>query len=283
MSDSNNKNNKNPQSVGDFLCFAKKQLNQFDHPLLEAEMLMSFVTEKNRSWIKIHDKDELSTQQAESFLNSVQKRTKNIPLAYITGYKIWNELKIEVSADTLIPRDETEILAHNIVNNSRDFTVKSIADIGTGSGCLAIFLAKQFPAASVTAIDISAKALDIAQKNAHTHDVNIRFIESDLLTEIPREHYDIIVANLPYVPTDIAITKDVEKEPYGAIFSGTDGLDAIGALSHQLKKYDVTFGELWLEFWTPQEVAIATLFNDYKVEFYPDLSGDTYFAKITNK
>lgn len=302
MSDSNNNDNKNPQSIGDFLFFAKNQLTQFDHPLLEAEMLMSFVTENPRSWIKIHDTDKLSTEQGELFMQSVAKRTENIPLAYIMEYKIWSELKIHVSPAVLIPRDETELLAQYILessqknksglnvskdqsspdlNFSRDFDVTSVLDIGTGSGCLAIFCGKIFPSATITAVDICPEALKVGKKNAKEHDIAIEFIESDLLTKIPQKKYDIVIANLPYVPTTIEITEDVKKEPYDAIFSGKDGLDLIRKLAEQLKSREILFHELWLEFWTAQESEITQIFTEYDVEFYPDLSGDTYFAKIT--
>lgn len=337
MSELNIKNIENPQSVEGFLNFAEFELKKLPQPKIEAEMLMCFALKKERVWLKTHTDYFLTENESAKSREFIEKRKNNIPLAYITGYKIWNGLKITVSPDVLIPRDETEILANYIVgssqknksglvsyrnhtspdlNFSRDFPVKNILDIGTGSGCLSIFMARNFPDAQVTALDICPKALNIAKKNAANHNVEIKFIQSDLLENIlisplfrqrgelkgclnqdqtppsPRLissggtkkiplNFDIIIANLPYVPTHIEITEDVKKEPYNAIFSGEDGLNLIRKLAEQIKSREILFQELWLEFWTEQEIAIATIFQDYKVEFLPDLAGDTYFAKIT--
>ncbi len=297
------KNIENSQTLGDFLNFAKSQLFKFTNPQLEAEMLLSFCLKRDRAWLKTHPEYILTKDETQKSREIIEQRKNNIPLAYIRGWKMWNNLKIKVSPDVLIPRDETEILANYIwesaqenksrpaqvrkdispdLNFSRDFP-KTILDIGTGSGCLAIFCAKKFPKAEVTAIDICSKALKIAQENAQTHQVKIDFIKSDLLDKIPAKKYDIIIANLPYVPTNIEITADVRKEPSRAIFAGKDGLDLIRKLAEQLKSREISFHELWLEFWTAQEDEIKNIFAEFSVEFYPDLSGDTYFAKITPK
>jgi len=332
MTNSNNKFTKNPQSVEDFLNFAGNSFKlpllvpstregevekMFENPVLEAEMLLSFALNKDRVWLKTHGDYILTDKEAAKSREIIERRKNNEPLAYIRGWKMWCDLKIEVSPDVLIPRDETEILANYILessqktkfeltqvrthtssnlNFSRDFP-RTILDIGTGSGCLSIFCAKKFPTASITAIDICPKALNIAKKNARNHGVKINFIESDLLScfqvpldkggfrgisKIPR-NFDLIIANLPYVPTNIEITEDVKKEPHDAIFSGSDGLDLIRKLAEQLKSREILFHELWLEFWTAQEDAIKNIFAEYDIEFLPDLSGDTYFAKICPK
>ena len=294
----NHKNIGNPQFIEDFLNFAKLELSEIDNPSLEAELLMCFALGKSRTWIKINNKESITENEESKFREILEKRKNNIPMAYILGYKIWNDLKIEVSPNVLIPRDETDILANYIIKNSRDFEVKNILDIGTGSGCIAIFMAKNFPDAQITALDISTKALKIAKKNAKNNDVKIYFIKSDLLNEIsfvnslpdkgeregvskiPRK-FDIIIANLPYVPEDIEVEEDVKKEPYNAIFSGEDGLDLIRKLAEQLKSREILFQELWLEFLPQQKKEITKIFDEFSVEFYPDLGGEIYFARIT--
>jgi len=320
MSKSNFENIENPQSVGDFLNFAGFLLKDFENPTLEAELLLSLALEKDRVWLKTHHDYLLTAEEARKSREFLERRKNHEPLSYIRGWKMWCDMKIKVSPDVLIPRDETEILANYILENSpppcraqRDFEPKTILDIGTGSGCLAIFCGKKFPQAEITAIDICTKALKIAKKNAQTHKVKINFIESDLLScfqvslekggfrgisEIPslgsardKLHFDIIIANLPYVPDDIEVTKDVKKEPHNAIFAGKDGLDLIRRLAGELKSKEISFCELWLEFWTAQEEEIKKIFApskssgqaEFSVEFLPDLSGDTYFAKITPK
>ncbi len=278
----NNKNYENPQTVGDFIFWGENFLknHQIPNPKLESELLLAFILGKNRIWLKTNLKEILTTEQQQKLREILAQRKQKIPLAYILGYKIWNNLEIEVSPAVLIPRDETEILMTHILETSRDFPIKKILDIGTGSGCIALFLQKNFPPAQVLAVDISAESLKIAQKNAQKHQTEINFRQSDLLSGVQENNFDLIVANLPYVPADLAVSAEVKQEPARAIFSGKDGLDLIRKLAEQLKSREISFKELWLEFLPQQANQIAEIFADYSVEFYPDLAGDIYFARI---
>ena len=153
--------------------------------------------------------------------------------------------------------------------------------MGTGSGNIAIFLKQSFPCAKVQGVDISSKALKVACKNGRAHAPAIEFIQSALFTTIAENtSYDIIVANLPYVPQDVQVTREVSREPQEAIFAGNDGLDVLRAFEAQRRDKGIMFGELWLEFFPSQEKEIEKIFNTHRVDFLSDVGGVVRFAKI---
>ncbi len=281
---------------------------------LEAEVLLCAILDENRTYLKIHSHKLLSIFQFLRYKYWLKKRKNRIPASYIIGYKKWAGLKIRVNKHTLIPRDETEILCHHICAEHREYKPRSVLDIGTGSGAIGIFLTMNLPGEHIyskssnrdtahvstndnperrgilwhnqkalfTALDISSQALKIAQINAKCHGVNINFIQSDLLESIPYSaHFDIIVANLPYVPDGLDVDAEVYQEPSTAIFGGADGLDCIRQLSEQIEEKQVSFRELWIEFLPVQKDMIASIFCDKIIKFYGDEAGDIYFAKIT--
>ncbi len=185
-----------------------------------------------------------------------------------------------VTKDTLIPRDETEILCEHITK-ANSTPPSSILDIGTGSGAIALFMKKKYPNANVSALDISKKALKVAKRNSVQYKLNLNLIESDLLSKKKaKEQFDIIIANLPYLPSDLNISPEVQEEPQCALFSGKDGLDHIKALKVELESKAIKFKQLWLEFLPQQSIEIKRIFKNYKCEFYKDLSGQCFFCKI---
>jgi release factor glutamine methyltransferase len=267
-------------SIRSILFWGEKKLKKFQNPRLESEVLLAEILNVDRSFLKKSPEKILTRTQTQKFQKSLRRRKRGVPVAYIFHKKIWNDLEFFISPSVLIPRDETEVLAEKIWKSPRDFSPEKILDIGTGSGCLALFFAKKFPTALVTATDISPAALRVAKKNAETHRAKINFLESDLLEKIPAgENFDLIVANLPYVPTKMPISREVRREPRGALFSGADGLDHLRKLRSQLSK--IQFREIWLEFLPQQADTIKKIFAPGNVEFFPDLGGDIFFAKIT--
>ncbi len=266
-------------NINKALNYGRSKLQHLPNPTLETEVLLSHLMGQNRPWIKIHTEASLGFWNTLKFKSWIKKRANHLPLAYITGYKIWNDLKIFVTHNTLIPRDETETLCHHIKKHHNQNT-KSVLDIGTGSGCIALWCAKQFPQAQVHASDISQKALNQALKNAKFHHVPLNLIKSDLLNDIPKSHFDIIVANLPYVPKNLEVSAEVEKEPHSALFSGSDGLNHIRTLAMQISEKDITFNALWLEFLPQQKEQIQPIFSDYTVNFLGDEGGTIFFACI---
>lgn len=177
----------------------------------------------------------LSEGELQSFKALLKRRSEREPLAYILGKKEFYSMEFEVSRDVLIPRPETELLVEKAVQHFQDRSSLPLRflDIGTGSGCIALSLAKQFPQAQITALDISEKALQIAQKNAQRHglEAQIDFIEMDFLNPASRESlkepFDLIISNPPYVAEKDfpRLAPELRFEPKNALTSGEDGLD----------------------------------------------------------
>ena len=155
---------------------------------------------------------------------------KSYPAKYITGFDTFENVSLRLNKNTLIPREETKE-ALLLLKNLKDL---DILDIGTGSGIIAIYLAKQN---NVTAIDISNKALKLAKKNAKNNGVNINFIKSNIFKKV-NDKFDVIISNPPYVPTQSIIDKSAyQHEPHSAIFAGEDGLDIIVKIIDEHKQY----------------------------------------------
>ncbi len=156
-------------------------------------------------------------------MSGIYKLQEGYPIEYITHNKEFMKMNFYVDENVLIPRADTETLVSQIIEN---YTACNILDLCTGSGAIAISLAKYLPGSNVTASDISKKALEVAKKNAESNRVNINYIESDLFEKMENKRFDIIVSNPPYIETN-TITKlqpDVQREPIIALDGGEDGL-----------------------------------------------------------
>lgn len=272
----------------DLLAWAQGVLCEAGIPSakLDAELLLCFALwgksgmQGGREKLLLY-KEALSAKKEALFYEIVERRARHEPLAYIIGGKIWNNLWFRVTPDTLIPRDETEVLLSNIVSHPRDYPVEHVLDMGTGSGVLAIELARHFASARVMGSDISTPALKVAQHNAAQYTADISWVESDLLTHPAlHTHHDIIVANLPYVPEKMKLGPELAFEPSRALFAGEDGLACIRALHQQMHIYPVTFRELWLEFLPTQYEAVQEIFSSYTLTPYTDVGGDIFFALV---
>jgi release factor glutamine methyltransferase len=271
-------------NIGRALLWGEAELQYLVRPKLEAEVLLAGVLKKNRVFLKTNLQYPLSWWEKRLYKKCVQERLKGIPVAYVLKYKQWGAFRIAVNNHVLIPRDETEVLCHLICQHPRTIEPERILDVGTGSGCIAIFLKDHFLQAQVGALDISSKALNVARKNAKAHQLQIAFLQSDLLHNLPNnDSYDLIVANLPYVPTNVPISREVSREPRGAIFSGSDGLDHFRRFAEELQKKKIEFQELWIEFLPQQKKAIGEIFSAYDVQLLPDVGEDIRFAKIVGK
>ena len=218
---------------------------------------------------------------AAGFDSLVERRARREPFAYIVGHEEFWGLQIEVTPAVLIPRPETELLVELTIHECDRASRARVADVCTGSGCVAVAIAHDCPAVHVTAADVSAAALDVAGRNAARHKVHDRldFIRTDLLDGIDRK-FDIIVANPPYVPERDRPTLQpevVEHEPALALFAGDDGLDAIRRLLPQAAARLKPNGTLLFEFGFGQADAVAQLISattDLKmIELRPDLQG----------
>lgn len=210
-------------------------------PRLDAEVLLAHVRDCERIDLYAKYDDVPAGEPLDRFRAMVKERAQGKPVAYLVGHREFYSLSFRVTPDVLIPRPETEFLvveavdAVKRIDRSEGHQVR-IADIGTGSGCVAVTLAKQLPQVQVIAVDISPAALVIARENAERHAVQDRvaFLESDLFDEIdPAAMFDVIVSNPPYIGEGETgtLSEDVrEYEPHQALFAGPDGLAVIRRL-----------------------------------------------------
>lgn len=247
----------------------------------DAETLMLHLLGITRASLLANPARELSPAQLHEYEAFVTRRQRHEPLQYITGAQEFYGLPFCVTPAVLIPRPETEHLVEAVLSRlSHDHPV-AIADIGTGSGAIAIALATHLPHAGVTALDLSPSALEVAQGNAATLHLShrIRFVLSDLLSALPAEqrseYFDAIVSNPPYVPTvdSAELHPQVrDYEPASALFAGADGLDIYRRLIPQAHAALKAGGLLALEIGHGQSDAIAGLLAGWKnVSFVNDL------------
>lgn len=197
-------------------------------PKLDAEILLADELNKDRSWLHAHPEFAVQGESLYSLNEQIERRMGHEPLAYIRGKQEFYGRDFKVSADTLTPRPETETLVELALEVLSKNTVDSVADIGTGSGCIVISLYLESTAKTKFAgYDISKRALKIASDNAKIMRANVDFFQDDLKSESKHQWQDagLIVANLPYVPADFNINLAASHEPEFAIFGGKDGLD----------------------------------------------------------
>lgn len=273
-------------SIHSALFFAEKFLSPaILNPRLEAEVLLAETLQKDRIYLKKNPRNFLSFFQKVRFLRNIFLRKKHVPIAYIFHQKSWGGMNIFVNKHVLIPRDETEILCEHIFRKKRSKIPEKILDIGTGSGCITCAMAKNYNSATVLGIDISKKALQVAQKNKKFLGFsNISLLHSDMLQKIPeKSFFDIIIANLPYVPLSISVSLEVQKEPKNAVFSEDSGLFHIQKLADQIHQKQIGFEELWLEFLPTQYSDIQKIFSGFRVTPYTDVGGAVFFACVEKR
>ena len=257
-------------------------LRHLETPRLESEVLLSEILKKDRVFLKSHNEERISLFCCIKYIWWILKRKHGSPLAQIIGYKTWGEMRLFVNKHVLIPRDETEVLCEKITEEKRSFDPKTIIDIGTGSGAIALYLGQFFDSANIVGVDLSEKALQVAKKNASTYTPRLKLFHSDLLSVFSQQsRFDILVANLPYVPENMKVSAEVQKEPRLALYSGDDGLDHYRRLAKQLRSKKIVFKELWIEFLPFQKNNIMTIFSDWQVNYKEDISGEIFFAKIS--
>lgn len=205
---------------------------------LAAELLLLHSLGRDRTWLYAHPEDTLSAVQLAEYASLLERRAQGVPVQYLTGRQEFWGLEFEVDTSVLIPRPETEHLIEVALERlgERRGAPLSVADVGTGSGCLAVALAHELPLARIAATDISTGALQVASRNASRHGVGdrITFVQANLLQPYLRDAgavappFDLIVSNPPYVGRSErpALQREVvEHEPQQALFAGEEGLD----------------------------------------------------------
>jgi len=224
-------------NVRQALQFAREQSVSAGGPsTLEAQVLLAEILARPRASVLSHPELELNNDQRRRFLRDLDRLRAGQPLAYITGWQEFYGRRFIVTPDTLIPRPETEQLVELALGHLHDYDRPRLADVGTGTGCIAITLACELPASLAFATDRSRAALAVALRNAQLHGVarRVSFSGADLLTPL-RGTFDLVCANLPYIPSARLARLEVARhEPAGALDGGADGMGITARLIQQL-------------------------------------------------
>lgn len=270
---------------------ARKRLEPFSPDAwLEAQLLLAHVLKKSRTWVLTHPEVLLDPEQQKQLNELREQRASGVPLPYLLGHWEFFGLDFIVSPDVLIPRPETELLVEQTLAWLDEHPGQHrAADVGTGSGCIAVCLAKYQPDLHLTATDQSAAALKIAAENAGRHGVadRIQWLHTNLLDDFI-DRLDLVVANLPYIPSATLEELLVAKfEPLSALDGGPQGLSLIEALLRDAPRWWAPAGAILLEIEAGQgESAPAlarALLPDAEVTLLPDLAGLPRILKIENK
>jgi release factor glutamine methyltransferase len=256
---------------------ANPHLNEHAHR--DAELLLLHTLQISRVTLIAYPDRELSAAQQALYQSAINRRLQFEPIQYITGEQEFYGLRLHVTPAVLIPRPETEHLVEAILQLLPANQPLKLADIGVGSGAIAIALAVHLPLVEITALDLSAEALAVAQHNAREHNVagRIRFLRSDLLAAIESstESFDAIVSNPPYIPESDRSTLHPqvrEHEPASALFAGETGLDIYRRLIPEARKALKPSGLLALEIGHGQQTSLAQFLADWNdVTFINDL------------
>ena len=251
--------------------------------LLDAQVLLAQAAGQTRAWVLAHPEAELSPAQLDWLEHALHRLEAGEPLPYVLGKWEFFGLAFAVTPAVLIPRPETELLVEQALGWARQRQAQGggrlrIADVGTGSGCIAVSLALSLPQTTITAIDLSWQALRVAQHNAQAHGVaqHLHLAQADLLSSFTEHSFDLVCANLPYVPTDRLRDLPIfGKEPTLALDGGADGLVLIRRLLQQaqaclapggllLAEIEVSLGEAALALAQAElDSARAAVLQDY--------------------
>lgn len=211
---------------------------------LDSELLLGHVIGKDRSWLLAHDQDELSEAQIASYKELVSQRSQNVPVVHLTHTREFYGLDLFINEHVLTPRVETEKMV--------DFAIKHapkasrVIDVGTGSGAIAIAIAKHRRDLEVWATEVSSEALEVAKRNVAAHQVNITLRQADLFDGI-EEKFDVVACNLPYLADAADLMPEVQREPGVALFGGLDGLEIYRRFLAQLPDHLNPGGFLFTE------------------------------------
>lgn len=253
------------QTVQQCLLSARQQLAQCvpaDEANIEAQLLLMHVLEVNRAWLIAHATDSLAAEPANAFQALLHRRLQGEPVAHILGTREFFGLTLKVTADTLIPRPDTETLVEAALQKIHG--AMRILDLGTGTGAIALAIAKHAPQCEIIAVDASAAALAVAQQNASSLQLhNVQCLQSNWFTALGPASFDLIVSNPPYIEADDPHLQqgDLRFEPLSALASGTNGLQDIRQIIAQAPAHLNAGGWLMLEHGYDQAEAVQQLLN----------------------
>lgn len=240
----------------------KLKTSQIKEPISIARRIMCFVLKKDKIYLVTNGNEEVEQSTKTEFLEAISKIQKHIPIQYITKKQEFMKMDFYVDENVLIPQPDTEIVVEEAIDIINRNKLSKVLDMCTGSGILAISIAKYTDAGKITAVDISEKALEVAEKNAISNDVDtkIKFIKSDMFKNIS-EKFDLIISNPPYIRTDVikTLSEEVKNEPILALDGGIKGLDFYNIIAENAKKYLNENGYLVLEIGYDQKTEVVNL------------------------
>ena len=262
-------------------------------PELDARVLLANVLNKSRSWVEAYPETLLTRSQLASAKKALARLESGEPLPYVLGHWEFFGLDLAITPDVLIPRPETELMVERAIKWLEAASERrTIADVGTGCGCIAVAIAKHIPDAKIIATDISRPALEVARRNATRQRVTkqVDFIQCDLLPAYPEPlptdlHFDLICANLPYIPTRTLHELPVyEREPTLALDGGLDGLDIVRRLLKIAPEWLAPNGMILLEIEASQGMTAVSLaydaFDNAEIHLHQDLAKKDRLVEI---
>lgn len=262
-------------SVGEALAWARARLAPSESASLDAQLLLGHAAGMTRAGVLARREAMLTADAEGRFRELVERRASGVPVAYLRGWIEWYGRVFDITEDVLVPRPETELVLERAVALAREMGARTLADIGTGSGVLAIGLALQLPAARVYGVDVSAGALSVAARNAARHEIadRVLLLQGDLVEPLP-QCPDLVVANLPYLSDEMMteIGADVRHEPDLALRGGTTGLELVERLRNGLRVRGWRV-PLVLEIDPRQSPDVPALFPEHHVDITADYAG----------
>lgn len=243
--------------------------DKIENPKQKARLLLQYTLKMTREQIIIYDTKQVSRKEEKEYILNINKLIKGKPLQQITNTQEFMKMNFYVNENVLIPRPDTEVLVEEVLKKAKNKRNPVILDLCTGSGAIAVALAKYIENAKIYATDISEKALEVAQKNAKNNEVSnkIEFIQSDLFTNIDTNlKFDIIVSNPPYIRTEVikTLNKDVQNEPLIALDGGRDGLVFYRKIIEQAYQYMKYNSEICMEIGYDQKIDVIEIIENQK-------------------
>ena len=260
-------------SIADFLAISTKTLSEagIASARLDSELILAHVLRRSREWLLAHDAVTLAQPQQRQARQLLLQRTRRQPIAYLTGRRDFYGHSFLVNEQVLVPRPESEVILAILDELAQDHHLRTVLDVGTGSGCLAISIKLAHPDLAVSACDTSESALLVARRNAARllpSGQQIKFYQSDLLSGLPvSSRFDLIVANLPYLsPGQDGLSPELAYEPAIALYADDDGLSLIKQLITTAPARLTPGGYLLLEMDTDQIETVASYATGYRYQ-----------------
>ena len=260
-------------SIADFLAISTKTLSNagIASARLDSELILAHILRRSREWLLAHDATALTQPQQRQARQLLLQRTRHQPIAYLTGKRDFYGHSFLVNEQVLVPRPESEVILAMLDELAQDHHLRTVLDVGTGSGCLAISIKLAHPDLAVSACDISESALPVARLNAVRllpSSQQVKFYQSDLLSDLPvGSQFDLIVANLPYLsPGQDGLSPELAYEPAIALYADDDGLSLIKQLITTAPARLTPGGYLLLEMDTDQIETVANYATGYRYQ-----------------